>query len=106
MPTVLTGQETIGAMDLSTRPGLDRKGIPVATRIGARHEHPGFRVADDSLAAADDPGPVVDRVDLVPALGEPRARLGRDARLRIDEPIPIHAHPRRLDGLLDVHAEL
>src|SRR5262245_18663012 len=86
--------------------GLDRQGVPVATRISAGHEHSGFRVAGDSLAAADDPGPVVDRVDVVPAPGEPRARLYRYPRLRVDKTIAVHAHARRLDGLLDVHAEL
>src|SRR5215470_17106090 len=85
---------------------LDRERVAVAPRVGTGHERPGFRVARDPLPASDDPRPVVDRVDVVSALREPGTRLRRDARLRVDQPIAIHAHPRRLDRLLDVHAEL
>src|SRR5207245_2655746 len=86
--------------------GLDRQRVPVAAWVGTGHEHPGLGIAHDALAPADDPRPVVDRMDIVPALDEPGASFRRDARLRVNEPIAIDPHARRLDRFLDVHPEL
>src|SRR5262245_46572611 len=72
----------------------DRQRIAVATRVRAGHERAGLSIPHDALAAAHHPGPVVERVDLVSARLETRARLGSNSRLGVDQTVAIHAHPR------------
>ena len=40
------------------------------------------------------------------ALGEPRARRLGNTRFGVEEAVAIHAHPRLLDCLLDIEAEV
>src|SRR4026209_1213789 len=87
-------------------PGLDGEGVAVAARIGAGHERAGLRVARDALPAPDHPRPVLDHVDPVSTPLERGPRLLGDARLGIHQPVAVHPHPRRLDGLLHVETEL
>jgi hypothetical protein len=46
----------------------DGQGVAVAAWVGAGHPRPGLGIARNPLAATDDPGPVVEHVDGVPAL--------------------------------------
>src|SRR5437763_17130901 len=87
------------------RPQSDRERVAVAARVGAGHERAGLPVADDSLAAAHDPGPVVDGVDLVAAPGKRRARLGGDTRLGVDQAVTVDARAWRFDRFRGAQAE-
>src|SRR5262245_59945281 len=84
----------------------DGQSVAVAARVGAGHEGTRLGAARDALAAAHDPRPVVDDIDLVSACGQGLSRLGGHARLGVDEAVAVDAHARRLDRLLDVHPEL
>src|SRR6266446_9828497 len=100
------GRGVFGGRLCPEAPFLDGQGVAIAAGIGAGHEGAGLRVAGDPLPAAHHPRPVVDHVDLVPAPPErSTSRLG-DARLGVEQPIAVHPDPRRLDGLLQVQAEL
>src|SRR5436189_252257 len=99
---VCEGRTRRGAGPRSTRP----RGATASAWAGAGHERAGLPVADDSLAAAHDPGPVIDGVDLVAAPRERRARIGGDARLGVDQAVAVDARAWRFDRFLDVHAEL
>ena len=56
----------------------DRERVAVAPRVGSALEGAGLRVAPDALAAADDPRPVLDHVDLVAARREALAHGSRE----------------------------
>src|SRR6185436_8981377 len=87
-------------------PPSNGQGVAVAAGVGAGHQRAGLGVAGDALSAAHHPRPVVDHVDLVSAPSQLRARGLGDARLRVEEPVAVHADPGRLDRLLQVQAEL
>src|SRR5215475_6873788 len=85
---------------------LDRHGVAVSAWVRAAHQGAGFWIARDALPAAHHPRPVVDHVDLMPALDETGSGRIGNAGLGVEQALAVDAHARLLDGLLDVVAEL
>jgi hypothetical protein len=95
----------------------DGDGVGRAPRVGAGGDQTGFRISEDRLDAAGEPGPIGPFLDLVSACGERVARAWLDTDFD-GEPAGkilvrreaggelITGDARRLDGALQIHAEM